>query len=175
MKYRRTIRVAALERLLLKSRAGTSLLISLGLITIIVLVTLGVTTVVVASIRESANINRATEAYYAAQGALELGLLENQKHGAGYTGNREPVKYDRTDASYQIQGTVTESTKYPIDGTYGIPTPGTGAVGKDCDRLNPYVNGTFWYSDQKEPHYVRAAPNDNTYIAFNNPQDHPCN
>ena len=62
------------------TQRGTSLLIALGLITVIVLVSLGVATVVLSSTRESANVNRATEAFYAAQGALEEGLLRNQEN-----------------------------------------------------------------------------------------------
>lgn len=75
------------------TKPGTSLLVAIGLTTIIVLVSLGVTTVIISSIRDSANVTGANQSYYASEGALEKGLLENQNSGIGYSAPTAPVVY----------------------------------------------------------------------------------
>lgn len=157
------------------SKSGTSLLVALGITTIIVLVSLGVTTVVVSSIRESANANGANQSYYAAEGALEAGLLVNQNTGAGYNlpstsvalaslcVDTSPPKCDPScytlagaastagincgpTAGYKIVGQVPSDTNHKYADGYGIPAPGTGDAGTDCDSLHPLVGSPgFWY------------------------------
>jgi len=144
------------------SKKGVSMLISLGLVFVIMFFSLIVGNVVVSSIRQSSNVNRANEAYFAAEGALEQGLLANYEQGAGYTSDVEDAGYTGVDATYEIQGQVPEDVKYgansAYDGMYGIPTPGTGNVGKNCDPLNPVINAPFEYGGS-------------SYEAAN----HPCN
>ncbi len=154
------------------------------------LISLGIGTVVLSSIRDSANVARANEAFYAAEGALEQGLLANIQTGAGYnTVTPQDVDYyaincpqngqagqngqdngsndnfqgcNTVKANYKIQGQVPLDKKYS-DG-YGIPTPGTGTAGTNCDPLNPVVSGNFYYPPNN--------PGPNTSFPA---QDHPCN
>lgn len=150
---------------LFRTRSGTSLLIGLGVVGVILLIAMGITTAVIVSIRDSSNVNNANKAYYAAEGALEAGLLENQKVGAGFTGSTETVRYSENanlHGTYQIQGQVRSNTRYPLDGTYGVPTPGTGTAGTNCNTISPEVSGSFTY-----PPAIGGV----SYIA----QDHPCN
>jgi hypothetical protein len=173
------------SKLFSKCRAGVSLLISIGLITVVLLVAIGVTSVVISSIRSSSNVNKANQAYYAAEGALETGLLKNQDVGAGYSGTKEEVSYCNPNdqgcvnygakANYKIQGQVPETTKY-ADGNYGIPTPGTGSAAIGCDALNPYISGTFYYSPTQTPHYIANPSQEmSAYLGPFDAVDHPCN
>ena len=132
-----------------KKREGVSLLIGLGLVFVIMFFSLIVGNVVVSSIRQSANVNRANEAYFGAEGALEEGLLANYKAGAGYSTDKyKDVPYvnnSRIAAKYKIAGQVPESLKYgpasQYGGMYGIPTPGSGNVATVCDPLHPPIDG----------------------------------
>ena len=183
------------------TKPGTSLLVALGLTTIIVLVSLGVTTIVVSSTRESANVTGANQAYYAAEGALEKGLLINQTKGAGYSagdkvleGATQKAASDSTDktfamnnfdpstgvpypksgfnygdttangtaarvyketSSYKISGQVPFDSTYG-SGEYGIPTPGTGNVGENCDSLHPTLKDPFYYDAKNQTFYSKT-------------------
>lgn len=156
---------ANLNTLLRSTKPGTSLLVGLGLTTIIVLVSLGVTTVVISSIRESANVTGANQAYYAAEGALEEGLWVNQGKGAGYS-DSAVVSSKPPKSSYTIGGQVNEALSYS-DGSYGIPAPGTGTAGKDCDKLNPYVKNYFAFDAATGKYSINSSGTD--------PKEHPCN
>jgi len=130
---------------LFRTRPGVSLLISLILVSILVIFGIGISNLVIASIRESANVNQANQAYYAAEGGLEVGLLESKGKDAGYDATMPDVDYNGTGgkpgepgvllSKVKIQGTVPASTK--IGGEYVIPRPGTGNAGANCDPLNP--------------------------------------
>jgi len=154
-----------LSQLLRSTKPGTSLLVGLGLTTIIVLVSIGVTTVVISSIRESANVTGANQAYYAAEGALEKGLLVNQDKSAGFSDSDE-VFTKPPKASYTIGGQVSVDTKY-VSNEYGVPAPGTGKAGKDCDSLHPVISDFFTYSASTGKYTYGSSGED--------PQDHPCN
>lgn len=164
LKIKNTIFKHITEKKFLRStKDGTSLLIGLGLTTIIVLVSIGVTTVVISSIRESANVTGANKAYYAAEGALEKGLLVNQDKGAGYSGGDKLKDFP---ATYTISGQVNPDNAYSI-GKYGIPTPGTGTAGNNCDALNPDIKLDFNY-DPVTGKY--------SYVSGTDPAiDNPCN
>jgi len=161
------------QKLFYSTKSGTSLLVAIGLTTVIVLVSLGVTTVVVSSIRESANVTGANQAYYAAEGALEEGLLFNQKQGAGYTSTAPtPVPVNNPKSNYAIAGQVSKATQFS-DGTYGIPSPGSGNAGDGCDSLNPDISDQFWY-DNTLKKVVYSQPSAN-YVGPFSAQDNPCN
>ncbi len=59
-------------------------------------------------------------------------------------------------STFTIQGTVPQNRKYTSSGSssfynmYGVPTPGTGNAGNNCDSLNAYFDKTFnfTYKDQ---------------------------
>lgn len=131
------------------------MLISLILIGILVLFSLGVSNLVVNSIRESANVNQANQAYYAAEGGLEKGLLENAVQGtAGYSKDAwvenlnckqgqqcVPGTPGVIASTVKIQGKSPANFRIPPDsGEFVIPTPGTGTAGKGCDPLNPNLD-----------------------------------
>lgn len=153
------------------TKGGTSLLVGLGLTTIIVLVSIGVTTVVISSIRESANVTGANQAYYAAEGALEKGLLVNQDKTAGYTAPTETVFSKPPKSSFTISGQVPTSTKYYGTNEYGIPSPGTGNAGENCDSLNPDIKDSFYYDNIKHKIYSTYQPGSSPQ----NAKDNPCN
>lgn len=152
-----------------RMRDGVSLLISLGLVSVIVFFGLIVSNIVVTSIRQAANVNRANEAYYAAEGALEQGLMENAKQGAGYSAASQSAS--PLNAEFTIQGQVPANVQYEnpsaFDGMYGAPTPGTGDVGADCDILKAWTSKRFDYDAQTDSYSVATAGYD--------PADHPCN
>jgi hypothetical protein len=131
-----------------RTRPGVSLLISLILVSILVVFGIGVSNLVISSIRESANVNQANQAYYAAEGGMEMGLLENKSKDAGYDATLADVDYNGTGgkpgepgvllSKVTIQGKVPESSQ--IGGEYVMPRPGTGTAGTGCDVLNPPVD-----------------------------------
>jgi Tfp pilus assembly protein PilX len=132
-------------------KKGVSLIIAIVLISIIVLFSLAVSNLVTASIRQSANVNRANEAFYAAEGALEAGLMANQSQGAGYSASQE-VSYCTTGTcptgTVMIQGQVPSGKT--ISEMYVVPTPGSGTVGSNCDPLKAVTTGKFVYGKNKD-------------------------
>lgn len=119
------------------------MLISLILVSILVIFGIGVSNLVISSIRESANVNQANQAYYAAEGGMEMGLLQNSGKDAGYDGvadvdygtGGKPGEPGVLLSKVTIQGKLPESTQ--IGGEYVMPRPGTGTAGTGCDALNP--------------------------------------
>ncbi len=158
-------------------RAGVSLLLGLGIIFIMVFFSLLVGNVVVSSIRQTSNVSRSNEAYYAAEGALEQGLLDNYLQEAGYTSETKPVNYASTTvtANYQVQGTVPEELKYGPNSTFNynkfsIPTPGSGNAGLNCDSDNPIINKRFLYNTSTKLYTFY----ENASTGYD-PSDFPCN
>ncbi|MFA5829957.1 MAG: pilus assembly PilX N-terminal domain-containing protein, partial [Candidatus Gracilibacteria bacterium] len=167
------------------SRRGASLLISLGITTILMLMAVGIATTVTSSIRDSANLNRSREAYYGAEGALEAGLMANSEKGPGYSTNGQvPVYFGNFKTcesndldclakapKYEIKGQVQK--KY-FSGDYGIPTPGTGTVGKNCNPLKAQIKDPLYFNaiDGK---YYPSLDLDNKYILVDPPEENPCN
>ena len=157
-----------------KKRSGVSLLIAVLLVSVIVMFGLIVSNVVVSSIRQSANVNRANEAYYGAEGALEEGLLANKDQGAGFTGEGT-TNYSDVEAGYEVSGQVPVDLVYS-NGKYGIPSPGSGDVAADCDPLNPVIGADgFWYSPTADPSYILGTGNPGGDYAHYDSEDHPCN
>ncbi|MFO0780945.1 MAG: hypothetical protein U0519_03625 [Candidatus Gracilibacteria bacterium] len=74
---------------------------------------------------KSANVTGANQAYYAAEGALEKGLLVNLDKSAGYTTSSTAVFSKPPQSSYSIQGVVSDNSKQKYYDGYGIPSPGT--------------------------------------------------
>jgi hypothetical protein len=160
-------------------RSGVSLIISIVLVSIVLLFAMAVSNLVVNSLRSSANVNRANEAFYAAEGALESGLMANQQQGAGYTTGDNPVLYDNCQTGQQcptvptarvkIQGQVPVSKM--IDNQFIIPTPGTGTSGQDCNPLKAVLTPfSYSYNPMNDPHYTGAVTVEDVPAL-----DHPCN
>ncbi|HLG25506.1 MAG TPA: hypothetical protein VI588_01780 [Candidatus Gracilibacteria bacterium] len=169
------------KNFLYRCRSGVSLLISIFLVAIIVLFSLTVSNVVITSVRQSANVNRANEAYYAAEGGLEEGLLENLNQGAGYTGVSTDIGYLGCDpnvddcplkATFKVQGQVPENTAYgqntAYSGMYGLPTPGSGSAVEGCDPLKAFQNVPFNYNAADD---TFSESSGGIYDAT----EHPCN
>ncbi len=167
------------------AKRGASLIIALGIITIITLLGIGISSYVVSGLKDSANIARSNETYYAAEGALEAGLLVNAQKGAGYSTNGlQPAyfgKYVQCGANnsdclartpkYKIQGQVEKAfASGAKNGWYSIPAPGTGNVGTGCDPLNPPL-GLIYFNKGDGKFY---STNENNYDAVE-PEDNPCN
>jgi Tfp pilus assembly protein PilX len=160
----------------LRTRSGVSLLISIVLVAIVTVFALGVSNLVFSTLRQTANVNRSNQAFFAAEGALEEGLLQNQTQGAGYTSPATDVTLcdatqtgaDCPTATVAIQGTVPTALKYEYSGTYNgmysIPTPGTGTAGNDCSPLKAYYNKAYVFPEG-------SSSGQQTYA----PWEHPCN
>ncbi|MCA9374623.1 hypothetical protein KC725_05690 [Candidatus Peregrinibacteria bacterium] len=156
------------KKAIYRHREGVSLIIAIGLVTVITLFSLIVSNVVVTSIRQSANVNQANKAFFNTEGALEQGLLANSKEGAGYSSGETAA--DNLDATFEIQGQVPVNTQYDTpssyDGMYGAPTPGSGNVAEDCDPDKPWISTPFNYDNGG---YIEDPTTG--YDAA----DHPCN
>jgi hypothetical protein len=50
-----------------------------------------ITNIVVSNVKQSGRVIESKKAYYAAEGALEMALLENSKHGVGYSNNIDDI------------------------------------------------------------------------------------
>lgn len=158
-----------LKKSIYRERDGVSLLIAIGLVTVITLFSLIVSNVVVTSIRQSANVNQANKAFFNTEGALEQGLLANSQQGAGYSSGETQAQ--NLDATFEIQGQVPPNTQYKAPASnynemYGAPTPGSGNVGAGCDPDKPWIDKGFTYDNgvyMEEP------------TSGYDPADHPCN
>jgi hypothetical protein len=182
------------------TKSGVSLLIGIVMVTILLLFGMTVSGMVVESIRQSVSVNRANQAFYAAEGALEEGLYQNVTLGAGFTGevtesnirldaSGAPCTENSTDpacdypatASYQIGGQVPVGLRYnPPYGEYGIPTPGTGTVGTNCDPLEADIDTSapyFFISTTKEPNFLISNLTSITDYQrlTTDPKENPCN
>jgi hypothetical protein len=141
-----------------------------------------VSNTIISSIRQSANMVNANKAYYLAEGALEVGLLEAANHEPGFStsGNIElncgQGETGCIKATYLIDGRIPAEKSYEGDyeGLYGIPAPGTGTAGTVCDPLKAFVKNDFYYSNTggKTVYSDSAAQN---FIGEIDPADHPCN
>lgn len=169
------------------SRRGASLLIALGITTIITLMAIGIATVVVSSLRDSSNLARSNEAYYAAEGALEAGLMDNATKGAGYSTNGAQPAYfgafqqcgnDQAclakTPKYETKGQIPEDKKYS-GGNYGIPTPGTGTVGNNCNPLKAQISGTQYFNEKDGKYYPSQNNDPNNQYTLVDPEENPCN
>jgi hypothetical protein len=147
-------------------KSGVSLLISIGLVAVIIFFSLLVSNIIISSIRQSANMVNANKAYYAAEGALEVGLLDNVNNGAGYTNTEEVLNDVNLKSIYKIQGQAVLEKQ--IDKYYVLPAPGTGDVGNDCDPLRAITDGYFSYSWVDGQGTVFPIPQESAI-------NHPCN
>jgi hypothetical protein len=154
------------------TRSGVSLLISIVLISIVMVFAIGISNLVSSALRQTSNVNRSNQAFFAAEGALEQGLLTNQTKGAGYTAPATAVTLcangqNCPEASVTIQGQVKPDLIYHYLGglynlMYGMPTPGTGTVGSNCSPLTAYYDKV----------YIFPPEAGGTQYA---PWEHPCN
>ena len=169
---------------------GLSILLSMILITVIVLFSVGVTTLVIDSTRQASNVKEGTTAYYAAEAGLEQALWinknltdNNESLGAEERGRIPSVGGGTASVNFEIQGTTKNLVEKTVNGKYIIPFPWTGNVpwtGEGaitgpggCDPQKPPTrtgDGT-----QKIFSYKYVAANGKEYTATAEEQYHPCN
>jgi len=169
---------------------GLSILLSMILITVIVLFSVGVTTLVIDSTRQASNVKEGTTAYYAAEAGLEQALWinkkltdNNQALGAEESGTIPSVGGGTASVNFDIQGTTEYLLEKTVNGKYIIPFPWTGNVpwtGEGaitgpggCDPQKPPTrtgDGT-----QKIFSYKYVAADGKEYTATAEEQYHPCN
>lgn len=169
---------------------GLSILLSMILITVIVLFSVGVTTLVIDSARQSSNVKEGTTAYYAAEAGLEQALWINKK--LSDAGAAMGAQVPPTDGSvgggvatvkYNIQGTTANLLEKTVNGKYIIPFPWTGDAPWHGEGA---VAGTGGCAPQKPPQrsgsgnakifeytYKDANQVEHKYPAEE--QYHPCN
>ncbi len=175
------------QKVLYQFSEGLSLLLSMILITVIVLFSIGVTTLVVDSARQSANVKDGTTAYYAAEAGLEQALWVNKELadgdlviGAEETGSSNVGS--NSNVNFKIQGSATNLLEKTANGKYIVPFPWTGDVPWHGEGSNPGAGGcnsekppvrngegdakTFDYLVDGDP--IGPAP-------FINEIEHPCN
>lgn len=162
---------------------GLSILLSMVLITVIVLFSIGVTTLVIDSARQSANVKDGTTAYYAAEAGLEQALWINRELdeageaiGAEESGDSD-LGTANTSATFKIQGSSENLLEKTVNGKLIVPFPWTGEVpwtgqgavpgAGGCDPENPPLRTgggsakIFNYPGVTSP--------------YNNEIEHPCN
>lgn len=169
---------------------GLSILLSMILITVIVLFSVGVTTLVIDSTRQASNVKEGTTAYYAAEAGLEQALWinktladNNEALGAEEGGTIASVGGGTASVNFEIQGTTKNLVEKTVNGKYIIPFPWTGNVpwtGEGaitgpggCDPQKPPTrtgDGT-----QKIFSYKYVAADGKEYTATAEEQYHPCN
>jgi hypothetical protein len=178
-----------IKKLASGKKRGVSLLISIGLVSIIVFFSLSIANMVVSSTRQASRVSLYKQAEGAAETGINHAIFLTSKHGAGFSQNMEyflncqdPQNPDNNchKVRFTLQGQVPENRKYSgggFDGSYGIPVPGTGSAGESCDPLKAYYDKQFYYkvanTGRHKTNY--AATNLQGYLGSENPEDHPCN
>lgn len=164
---------------------GLSILISVVLISLIVLFSIGVTTLVTESTRQSANVKQGTTAYYAAEAGIEQALWVNQKLasngesiGADEKISQQTIGGAVTTTKYKIQGTTANLVEKTVNGQYIIPFPWTGNVPWHGEGA---IAGSGGCNPEKPP--LRSGSGASKFFAYpagtvpaDKPEiDHPCN
>lgn len=126
------------NKLLLKLSKGLSVLLSIIIITLVLLFSIGVTTMVTDSTRQAGNVKQGTMAYYAAEAGVEQALWVNKKLSEGATGGvgvstsliNVPSVSGST-ISFKIQGVANPAgskVSPTVNDKYIVPFPWTGNV-----------------------------------------------
>lgn len=132
-----------------KEKGGFALVIALGLVALITIFTMSILSTLIETIRATRNLESADEAYYAAEGGLEMGLLANKGKSAGFetNGTLDYATINGSKANWTVQGKTTCLLTDPLNPTscadsnvYYIPRPGSGNAGANCDPLQTYAD-----------------------------------
>jgi hypothetical protein len=168
---------------------GLSILLSMILITVIVLFSVGVTTLVIDSTRQASNVKEGTTAYYAAEAGLEQALWINQKLseadealGAEESGSIGSVGGGTASVNFEIQGTTKNLVEKTVNGKFIIPFPWTGDAPWTGEGA---ISGTGGCDPQKPPTRTGTGtakifsytyhPTSGQTTATAEEQYHPCN
>lgn len=116
------------------SKKGASIVISLGMVSVIMFFTIGIASTMMIAIKNTYNSKKALQAEYAARGGVEIALhnlsgsetpFQGEKVGDGNLA--ATIQYN-----YLVNGEDTSSeTAYP-DGARSIPVKGVGDAGVNC-------------------------------------------
>ncbi len=133
---------------LFKLSEGLSVLLSILIICVLVLFSVGVTIMATDSSRQASNVRQGTSAYYAAEAGLEEALWINQKlassgtsMGANETGSLTALGGTTSSVNFKIQGTTATLSDKTVNEKYIIPFPWTGNVPWNGDGASPEVGG----------------------------------
>lgn len=163
---------------------GLSLLLSVALISIIVVFSIGVTTIVTDSARQASNVKQGTTAYYAAEAGLEQALWVNrtlssnsQAIGANESGTPGTLGDATAGSKFKIQGTTANLFEKTVNGKYIIPVPWTGNVPWHGEGSNAVIGGC---NPEKPP--LREGTGSSKVFAYppvptnyRSEIEHPCN
>lgn len=168
-----------------RSSAGLSILMAVILISLIVVFSIGVTTMVTESTRQAGNVKQGTSAYYAAEAGLEQALLANRSLsllpeggvGANASGGSGSNVVGQSISNFKIQGSSGKLVEQTVNGKYIIPFPWTGNVPWHGEGSIPVVGGC---NPEKPP--VRVGDGTAKGFLYNgggekpvNEEFHPCN
>lgn len=132
------------------------MLIALALGAVLVLMAVGVGSLVTSSLEATISVEARNEAYFAAEGGVELALYDFYRHGPGYEVNDEDGDWGYVgDQVYVKEGDTGDklgngaearwsirSLAEEVGSEYVIPAPGEGNAGWDCDLRDEWgVNG----------------------------------
>lgn len=129
----------------LRSQRGSTILISLTIVGILLTVSLAVSTVVVIALRGSANIGLANQAFFAAEGGVENALYRMAGHEVGFSEKVIRVVIDPDDArsprmSWELKGKTQD---IPVEGaaelSRGLPRGGSLTLGMYHDAAGAFV------------------------------------
>lgn len=132
-----------------KEKGGFALVIALGLVALITIFTMSILSTLIETIRATRNLESADEAYYAAEGGLEMGLLANKGKSAGFetNGTLDYATINGSKANWTVQGKTTCLLTNSLDpsscadsNVYYIPRPGSGNASANCDPLQTYAD-----------------------------------
>ncbi len=128
---------------ILGSQEGASLVIALGVTTLLVIMALGVNKALISSLRGAGKIEGASAAYFTAEAGLEEALYDIAVHDSGYEvdplihGTYSEVNFDQnaSRAAWKIKSLPAANP--PGSNIYIIPEPGEGnASNKDYNIIN---------------------------------------
>ncbi len=160
-----------------KELPGLSVMLSVILISVIVIFSVGVTTMVVDSSREASNVKQGTTAYYLAEAGLEQALWVHKKlvdEGEEIGANTEG-EFEGLNGKFKISGLASDNlVDAKIDGKYIQPLPWTGDVPWHGEGSNPITGGC---NPQKPPtdFTIPGGGGGQGMSKEMLPIDHPCN
>jgi hypothetical protein len=172
---------------------GLSVFISVVIITLVALFSIGVATMVTDATRQAGNVRQGTLAYYGAEAGLEQALWVNKKLSESTTGGTSGQIGANTavtnltnfitgsKVSFEISGTTSSlaSVAQKVNDKYIIPFPWTGDVPWHGDGSAPVVGGC---SPDKPPMLTGSTTASKSFTykdhepALTDPAiEHPCN
>lgn len=129
-------------------RLGSALLITLLMMGVLTLFGLGLGTLLVREIRVQAEALRAAQALYAAEGAVERGLLERVSHAVGYSiGTDDAVSYDYDNDTESLY-TITATTDVSVPCVFEYDRVGADSNGYQPVEPEQTVRLPLFYEDE---------------------------